>query len=288
MCMLTYFPAGSLPDATALANGAELNPDGHGYAVVTAQGIVVGKSFDFEESLESFTRLRNEHPAGPALFHSRFRTHGKTSRANIHPFIVNGRPNTVLAHNGILPSSVQPGRRQAKSDTRIFAEDCLGKSIPARFDDAATRRSLEHWLGSFNKVVVLTVDPQYAEQSYLFNESAGIWDDGIWYSNSDFRSEVPLTRNGYSGMCIACESLDTASPTGFCTACGNCVECASRPGDCARWCPRIWAIPLCGDCELPADECECASATATLPRQTSNPISVTSLPTRMSQRDNAR
>ncbi|MBN9743572.1 hypothetical protein DMP23_21255 [Amycolatopsis sp. A1MSW2902] len=262
--MLTYFPEGVLPDAAALANGAAMNPDGHGYAIATANGIVVGKSFDFDESLEQFTRLRHEHPSGPALFHSRFRTHGRTSEANIHPFEVNHQPDTVLAHNGILPASVQPRRRQKKSDTRIFAEDCLGKSIPAQFDDAGVRLGLERWLGPWNKVVVLTVAPQYAKQSYLFNENAGIWADGIWYSNSDFEPLVSPAHNRYRGTCIACESLDTADPAGVCVICGHCVECASLPGFCARWCPRIWAIPLCGECELPADECECPLFTTTV------------------------
>lgn len=294
MCMLTYFPGGVLPDAAALANGAEMNPHGHGYAVVTEQGIVVGKSFDFEESLDKFTCLRREHPAGPALFHSRFRTHGKTSEANIHPFKVQLRSTTVLAHNGILPSSVQPSRRQKKSDTRIFAEDCLGKSIPDWFDDDSVRSALERWLGPWNKVVVLTVDPRYAKQSYLFNENAGIWEDGIWYSNSDFRPLVPMAGGGYSGMCIACDSVDTADLTGICVVCGSCVECASRPGDCARWCRRIWAIPLCDECALPPACCECASAAAVLAHADETaalalPVSAAAgSPTEASRRDSAR
>ncbi|OAP24235.1 Glutamine amidotransferases class-II [Amycolatopsis sp. M39] len=292
MCMLTYLPAGVQPDAAALANGAELNPHGHGYAVVTAQGIIVGKSFDFAESLETFTRLRQEHSGGPALFHSRFRTHGKTSEANIHPFKVNLNSSTVLAHNGILPASVQPTRRQKKSDTRIFAEDCLGKSISDQFDDDATRFVLERWLGPWNKVVVLTVDPRHSKQSYLFNEKAGIWDEGAWYSNSDFQPPVPVARGAFNGVCIACDSMDSADLRGICVVCGSCVECASLPGCCARWCPRIWALPLCEECELPADECECpanADKTVRLALPTSAPVSaVASSPTRLSRRDNAR
>ncbi|GAA1027156.1 hypothetical protein GCM10009565_48030 [Amycolatopsis albidoflavus] len=295
--MLTYLPADVMPEAAALAHGAELNPDGHGYAVVTAQGIVVGKSFDFEEALEKFTHLRHEHRGGPALFHSRFRTHGKTSMANIHPFMVNLRSSTVLAHNGILPASVQPSRGQKKSDTRIFAEDCLGESMSDRFDDDAVRFVLERWLGPWNKVVVLTVDPAYAKQSYVFNENAGIWEDGIWYSNSDFQPPVQFDRVGYSGMCIACDSVDTADPTGICLVCDKCVECASRPGDCARWCPRVWSIPLCDECELLVDECECATAAnivvdadETMPIELPTTARLSALagsPTRLSRRDNA-
>jgi glutamine amidotransferase len=225
--MLTYLPAGVQPNPAALAAGAAPNPHGHGYAVVTAGGIAVGKSFDFEEALERFTLVRTENPDGPALFHSRFRAHGKKSRANIHPFNVGGQGSTVLAHDGILPASAQPGRRQTKSDSRIFAEDLLGATIPARFDNSDARRSLEHWIGPWNKVVVLTIGPQYEQQAYVFNQNVGIWNGSTWYSNRDFETDETQVAGGFSTACLACENFGTADPDGACKVCGSCGECAT-------------------------------------------------------------
>ncbi len=156
MCMLTYLPAGLLPDPEALARGADFNGDGHGYAIVTTRGILIGKSFNFDESLEKFTALRRQHPNGPALFHSRLGTHGKITKANIHPFRVNRQASTVLAHNGILDRSVQPGPRHTRSDTRIFAEDHLGTTIPSSFDNLPARLDLERWLGEDVRHLVRT------------------------------------------------------------------------------------------------------------------------------------
>jgi hypothetical protein len=105
MCLLTYFPAGQLPDLDALKAGTDYNPDGHGYAIVVPDAtrrdggrLLVGKGLDAELVLTRFDRDRRAHPDGPALFHSRLRTHGLVDEANCHPFRLAGDPRTVMAH----------------------------------------------------------------------------------------------------------------------------------------------------------------------------------------------
>ena len=89
----------------------------------------------------------------------------------------------MIAHNGIFPNEVQPGKGELRCDTRIVAEDKF------RGDDLSNpglRQFYADWMGAGNKVVILTVNPDYGESAYIINEKSGHWEpDGIWYSNWD-------------------------------------------------------------------------------------------------------
>ncbi len=210
MCLLSYFPAGVLPDADALRCGARCNNDGHGFGIVIPgqDEILIFKSMNATEAVDQFVKLRAKYPDGPALFHSRLTTHGNTTVDNCHPFVVNGDPRTVVAHNGILPDDAHPkkigttvvnkigkdnvpyqiitGVYDERSDTRILADDLL-MSRWSNLDSRHSRKRLTRWLGRSNKILVLTTDPAYRRNAYLFNSELGEWVGGVWYSNSSFR-----------------------------------------------------------------------------------------------------
>lgn len=107
MCLLSYFPPGVQPNQFHLECGASCNPHGYGYAIVIPgeDEILIGKGMNSATVIDEFMRMREEYPDGPALFHSRYTTHGEQTVDNCHPFIVNGDKRTVLAHNGILPQT---------------------------------------------------------------------------------------------------------------------------------------------------------------------------------------
>lgn len=195
MCLLTYFPPNVAPDIQGLRNGAQTNNDGHGYAIICNGELIVGKSMDFEIVAAEFEALRSQYPDGPAMFHSRWGTCGAYSLDNVHPFEVGKGDMTVVAHNGVLSADAQPSKGDRRSDTKILAQSIM----PQRFshlDSPKTRRKLEAWLGTNNKLVVLTVDPRYQASAYIFNESSGHWtEEGIWYSNHGY---LP-TLTKYSG-----------------------------------------------------------------------------------------
>lgn len=210
MCLLTYFPAGVLPDADALRCGAQCNNDGHGFGILIPgqEDILVFKSMNAAEAIDEFVRMRAQYPEGPALFHSRLTTHGNTGVDNCHPFVVNGDPRTVVAHNGILPTDAHPKKigttvvhkttkdkvpyqvienvYDDRSDTRILADDLL-MARWSNLDSRHSRKRLTAWLGRSNKILVLTTDPTYRRNAYLFNSGLGEWVGGVWYSNSSFR-----------------------------------------------------------------------------------------------------
>jgi hypothetical protein len=249
MCLLTFFPATAMPDTTALLNGSHFNPDGHGFAIVVGDQILVQHGMDAEATIEAFAAARRQHPDGPALFHSRITTHGHTSVDNCHPFAVGGDTRTVLAHNGVLPRSVQPCKGDTRSDTRIAAEDFL-----PQFGSLHLRRNrmrFERWMTPDNKMVILTVDRRFKQRAYILNEATGIWDGGIWYSNDSYLPPDPRW-NPYADTgwdwslwdraadevdrCMECNALVDLDD-GACRYCGWCIDCGEMPQNCFCFTP---------------------------------------------------
>jgi hypothetical protein len=260
MCLLTFFPTGVMPDPAALLNGAYVNDDGHGFAIVADNHLIVQRGMDAERLVDAFGALRRQHRQGPALFHSRFSTHGQRGIDNCHPFPVGGDGRTVLAHNGILPAVVRPAKGDPRSDTRIAAEDFL--PLFGSLRSRRTRRRFERWMSPHNKVVILTVDRRFKDRAYLLNETEGIWDGEIWYSNDGYRPLSPtrwslpnhsrwdwppwdrtwwdrphwdrldrtIDRCGYCGAVIDLTDNE-------CRYCGWCLDCGEMPEDCFCYTP---------------------------------------------------
>ncbi|WP_406274545.1 hypothetical protein OH799_01385 [Nocardia sp. NBC_00881] len=223
MCILTFIKPGISPDLDALRSGALANPHGHGYAVLTDTGITVGRGLDATAVISEFAEAREQHPDGPALFHSRLATHGLRTVDNCHPFLVGDDERTVLAHNGILPANVHPGPGDLRSDTRIAAEDYLPTRPFGSLDSWAGRERLERWLHS-DKMVLLTLDPAYKHSAYIFNERHGHWDSGIWYSNHSYLPDQ-WASDAYWDYCEYCGANDVDRLGPHCTYCGYCDDC---------------------------------------------------------------
>lgn len=190
--MLTFIPAGT-PASDALLdelmNGCLRNQDGFGYTIVSDDRtrLITYRSMDAIDALESFEKDRAENMAGPALFHSRWGTHGEESIRNVHPFPVGKDRDTVVAHNGVLPVSTWPSKSEWRSDTGVFAKRFL-PNWGANFDREKFQNHVLKFIGRGNKLVVLTVNPRYENNVYLFNEAMGTWskETGVWHSNHDY------------------------------------------------------------------------------------------------------
>lgn len=263
MCILSYIPAGVSADTDDLMNGGLANPDGHGWAIAAGSRMIVGKSLDLIEALETFEKAHKNNPGSPALFHSRWATHGSVSVDNVHPFVMGGsRGRTVVAHNGILPRSAHPAKGDDRSDTRLFADDILSTRY-RRLDRTRARQAMADWIGSYNKLVILTVDnPRYQRNAYLINSSAGIWDvSGVWHSNGDYLGRTSWTgtlgnsTSAWTGtakkaakaltakpaeLCYICE-MGSIGKDGFCITCGACEDCLEDRRDCQCWNRAYWS-----------------------------------------------
>ncbi len=284
MCLLTFLPAGVMPDIAALRQGTELNRDGFGFAIVSEGTLIVRRGLNAEEMLDKFATMREVHPDGPALFHSRLTTHGQTSLLNTHPFFVGNDPLTVIAHNGIMPSQVRPKKGDGRSDTRIVADDFIPEKVGELTADL-NRLYLEKWITPANKMVILSANPYMPEQAYILNEDEGIWSGGAWYSNDGFRKwgirytrayvrSLPKTEiiiGGSRGKAPGRIGRDgmTGRWQYDADGCGvrwtegydpGLVERERRPLEAgtaeyySRW-PREWTH--CGDCGMPHEECDC-------------------------------
>lgn len=257
MCILSLIPRDVELTADIeidLYNGGTNNPDGHGWAIASDNGLMIlGKSLSLDEALDGFTKARAAH-SGPALFHSRWATHGSVRVGNCHPFFVGNSHKTVLAHNGVLPSKAWPGKDDDRSDSALFAEDILPRQWK-RLGRETVRQSMAEWIGRGNKLVILTVDPRYpANDGFIINEEMGIWDSptGVWHSNEDYRynwktyksSVVPtMGGNPYASLyandgsdptaCLYCDMR--VNQYQVCTACGTCQDCLETSDDCLCW-----------------------------------------------------
>lgn len=243
--MLTYFPNGVMPDVDALRNGAEYNDDGHGYAIVAGSRLIIRKSMNADYLITQFTRDRSTHRNGPALFHSRISTAGSIDKANCHPFRFRGDRRTIVAHNGVLPAMAQPSKKDRRSDTRLAADEILPRKF-GHLGYAPNRAQLAKWIGPHNKFVILTVNPVYSENAYLINESAGVWESRIWYSNRDYQGSCLSGLIGrFDDGSDECPFCGPAAPvnldTGVCMRCCFCIDCLQNEEDCDCHIPASYA-----------------------------------------------
>lgn len=268
MCILSYIPAGvAVTDRVidGLARGGENNPHGHGWAIVAGEKILTGKSMNLNKALTEFRSTHSELLSpGPALFHSRWATHGSRSVANCHPFIVGGSAKTVVAHNGVLPADAWPDKNDDRSDTRLFADDILPTRY-RRLDKPSAFDALTRWAGRGNKLVILTVDPCYRKNAYLVNADRGVWDEqtGVWHSNSDYLDRWESYASALDTRSAACayksaeESAAVFSEHGGMMSSSDweqCEFCAYGYLDDWNYCLECG---MCNDCTQDIIDCQC-------------------------------
>ena len=217
MCLLCYIPENIEPDYYSLESSACMNPDGFGWAIHCGARIITHRSMDASEALETFERARRTN-RGPALWHSRWTTHGTTSLDNCHPFRVGA--GTVTWCEDIVPTM----------------------NLRRAMDDPARRARLEDWLRG-SKLVVLTVESGFTSPAYIVNERLGHWRQGSWWSNDSYVlpkswATVPDVReDDPCGACGALLSFDEVKFYGYCTTCGTCLDCGGDDLTCLCYSP---------------------------------------------------
>jgi glutamine amidotransferase len=259
--MITAIPGGVPIPVEGIENGAIVNDDGHGWALATTDGlIVVDKSMKFQTALDGLIEARKEYgQSSVALFHSRFATHGTTNEDNIHPFWVG--EYSVVAHNGVLPSTWWPGKKDDRSDTRVFAEE----TAPSYLSEATgipSRRGAKEIgkrIGMGNKLVFLSV-ASGRPAVRIVNAHAGTHKWGAWFSNDGFEPSTyrwwnkwdnahystsyykggstvnRRTGNYYDTACEFCGAIGfIESDSGWCEMCETCQVCFNVTEHCT--CP---------------------------------------------------
>jgi hypothetical protein len=194
--MISYVPGGVDIPVRGITNGSIINNDGHGWAVAAGDTLLVGKSMVFEEALDEFLEARLALGQGAvAMFHSRFGTHGEEGEYNIHPF--HFAEDSVMAHNGILPSKFHPNYQDRRSDTRIFVDRHARfvdnpNGVPSRRGAAVLGRRI----GLGNKLVFISTRSG-SPKVRIVNADQGVQTDGLWYSNTGYLTDYSWY--GYTG-----------------------------------------------------------------------------------------
>lgn len=265
MCLLCVMEPNETPTREQLLTAAEANPHGFGFAIMTSDRILTGRGMNAEEVIDRFLHLRAGFPGGHAMFHTRFTTHGTTTKSNCHPFRVAGDPDIVLAHNGVLPLNPDDDR----SDTRLFAEEWLPELGVESLDDPVLFAGLEDWARG-SKVAIFSKSNLLQKDVYILNEHLGHWNNGIWWSNYSYEkyksygsycgglpyrswdrysevaaedSDILLDEDGIESFedgvnCNFCRQRDIDSDYAMCRSCGMCLDCYEDVADCLCYVPE--------------------------------------------------
>jgi glutamine amidotransferase len=187
MCIIAAVPAGvPLPDKATRKRMWDKNRDGAGYMTIKSGRLEVRKGFMTFESFEEF--VENLDQSQPRVLHYRIGTNGANTPENTHPWNIDA--NAALVHNGII--GWLSGDKNV-SDSKKLSE----YMVNYQWHDSRWRKILEHAIGH-NKVVILdaisppidlvpSLDSNDDNRMVILNESLGVWDNGIWYSNYGYK-----------------------------------------------------------------------------------------------------
>lgn len=163
-----------------IQNSFKQNPDGAGYMFVRQGKVVVRRGYmDVSGLLRAYQKDVRAYPNSPFVMHCRISTSGKVDVDNCHPFLLESH-NLGIAHNGIMREFEVP--HSAHSDTWHFSYGALAKLPKSALRNAGMDLLLESLAKTTSsKFAVLT-----GNSLRLYNEAAGVWDKGVWYSNSTY------------------------------------------------------------------------------------------------------
>jgi predicted glutamine amidotransferase len=180
MCLAIYKPKGKQIKKEYLLNGYNGNNDGNGFCYAFNGGLHVQRGFKtFEAFWSAFNQIQRKHAC---LVHFRFATHGHKGESNMHPFVISGGQFAVV-HNGVLNIKTTGN----ESDTGAFSNNVL-EPLFARFtfNESLVVYLVETSIGSGNKIAVMRYDGKVV----IYNESAGTWHKGVWYSNKGYEEQT--------------------------------------------------------------------------------------------------
>lgn len=177
MCIAILKKEGAEITDETLAECYLRNSDGCGFSYIDNDGAMqVKKTMDYDEFLADF-RMAEQTCESPFLIHFRIATHGTVDEFNCHPFSID--EETSFIHNGIVPAMPTDAR---KSDTQMFNELFLQELPEGWRLNVAMKSMVEKFIGQ-SKLVWLNTDGSWD----IFNESKGVWEGEVWFSNTSYK-----------------------------------------------------------------------------------------------------
>lgn len=191
MCIIAYSPASVTIPKEHLEQSFISNADGAGFMYAEHDRLHIEKGFmDFN----SFYKAYKPHEDKPIAVHFRITTHGDSNQENTHPFQVG--KNLAFVHNGVISAVGRPDK--SKSDTYWFNQKIL---VPVYKRDSRFifkdhfKDLIKEYIG-WSKLVFINNKGHHT----IINEDKGVWDNGVWYSNTSYKPRkenkiVPFTDN---------------------------------------------------------------------------------------------
>lgn len=177
MCLIIQKPAHVEFSRAQLVDFYQKNQDGagimwHNGTAVDVQKITAPTCAEWLKFYDDYARGKE------CLIHLRWRTHGKITEENTHPYYIGN--GAYLMHNGMLDSG--NAKDETKSDTWHFIKDVLQpalKSIKWKID-LEFRIDLGRVIGKTNKFAMMTKSGKV----HIINRRKGVEFMGAWFSNT--------------------------------------------------------------------------------------------------------
>lgn len=223
MCIIIVRPPGETVTRAHLKESFRINSDGAGFMFDYNDKVTVLKGwFGFRQFYKDLRACEARYPDSTFVIHFRIGTSGQKDEANCHPFCI--AQDAGFAHNGIMYSL----GNTISSDTKVFVDNYLKKLPPKFWDNQAIIDAITECAeASHSKYVLLTGDGSY----FIFNDKAGHWYNGCWYSNYSYvlptKSTTPsvittvgntLCDKEYDGdikICTLCHKEIDVANTGY-------------------------------------------------------------------------
>lgn len=193
MCIAIFKPADKSLDPAVLEQCWTSNSDGAGFMHVQDNNLVIEKGFmDYDKFLEAYDKVKDKK----LVLHFRIRTHGKTDEENTHPFRIGD--NLAFVHNGII-SAIDTKSKPDYSDTFHFNEQILQQLWKSDHQFIRKPHFQKLIAGTIGYSKLIFMDNK--ERVTIINPEKGVWEDGIWYSNSSYELPKPRYKvpSGYNG-----------------------------------------------------------------------------------------
>lgn len=177
MCICALKPEGKTISKESLQACYNNNKDGAGFMYSEDNKLIIKKGyFSFDEFYRDYKPIEDKK----VVLHFRIKTHGDVNKDNCHPFQVSN--NMAFVHNGII--NIEEDHKEF-SDTWHFNEKIIKpmyKDNQGFLKKLYMKKLITDFVGN-SKLIFMN----NKGITHIINSTKGIWEDGVWYSNSSYK-----------------------------------------------------------------------------------------------------
>ncbi len=178
MCVIIVKPKGGILTRKTAKEAFRCNSHGAGLMFADKGKLYIHRGFwGFRKFWAVYGQYYRAHPNATFVIHMRIASSGKINVDNCHPFQV--QDNAGFCHNGVMSKLAD----SEHSDTYNFVHKILNKLPPNFWHEEKIISTIEKVADESHSKFVLCDNMGFVR---IFNESAGHWRAGCWYSNQSY------------------------------------------------------------------------------------------------------